>query len=250
MRRAVLFTLLCLSLGGCFDGKVEAKLVKEVELNQTADGGDGNHTKSGQTGSAESRNRATEDLNREKEMSKSGTVKPFRPSKELQKSRRKQELMSRFYQIFNDGAKIDSNGKNILLVFGQKRDPYTERFKRDVVEDSNLSKAIRDNLSPFYIDATELKMHKFWHNGELIDVDTKTLVSIYGINSTPTIIFLDKDAKSIFTVPGYMPPKQFIVTINFIKSGRYKGKNRKNGEVYEELKKFYIENGVEIKGKR
>ncbi len=78
------------------------------------------------------------------------------------------------------------------------------------------------------------------HNGELIDVDTRTLTSIYSINSTPTIIFLDTNAKSIFIVPGYMPPKQFIVTVNFIKDKKYKGKNRKKWRSLRRLKKYYI----------
>ena len=44
-----------------------------------------------------------------------------------------------------------------------------------------------------------------------------------------------------------MPPEQFKVTLECIEQGLWKGKDRKNGEVYTELRKFYEENGIEIK---
>ena len=55
--------------------------------------------------------------------------------------------------------------------------------------------------------------------------------------------------KAVIVVPGYMPTKQFLVTIDFMASGKWKGKDRKNGEVYEALKAFYIANGIDVKSK-
>ena len=72
--------------------------------------------------------------------------------------------------------------------------------------------------------------------------------SIYGVNATPAMIFMDDQGKSIFVVPGYMPPKQFMVTLDFVKEGAWRGKDRKNGEVYDALKAYYLAHGVEIKG--
>jgi predicted ATPase len=46
-----------------------------------------------------------------------------------------------------------------------------------------------------------------------------------------------------------MPTKQFLVTMDFVKSGLWLGKNRKNGDVYKALKKFYIKKGI-IKDKK
>ena len=46
-----------------------------------------------------------------------------------------------------------------------------------------------------------------------------------------------------------MPTKQFLTTLDFMKSGQWKGKDRKNGEVYETLKAFYVSNGIDVKAK-
>ena len=159
--------------------------------------------------------------------------------------------LSKFYTIFKDGAQIaPEGGKPLLLVFGQPADPFTQRLQKDVTEDATLSKAITETVTPIYINAAETKLHKFMHNGDLMDVDTKTLVSIYHLESTPTLIFMDEKAQSIFMVPGYMPPKQFEVTLQFVKEGAWKGKDRKNGEVYQALKTYYEAHGIDVSKKK
>jgi thioredoxin-related protein len=64
------------------------------------------------------------------------------------------------------------------------------------------------------------------------------------------LIFADSEASHIFVVPGYMPPKQFKATLEFVKQKKWKGKDRKNGEVYTALKAFYKEKGIEIKAEK
>jgi len=156
-------------------------------------------------------------------------------------------VLSKFYEIFSDGAQIaPKGGKPLLLVFGQPADPYTQKLQTDVTENGDLAKAITDTMTPVYINAAAEKRHKFLHNGDLMDVDTKTLVSIYHLDATPTLIFMDDKSQSIFMVPGYMPPKQFEVTLQFVKEGAWKGKDRKNGDVYKALKLYYEAHGIQI----
>ncbi len=156
-------------------------------------------------------------------------------------------VLSKFYEVFSDGAQIaPKDGKPLLLVFGQPADPYTQKLQTDVTEDSELAKAITDTMTPVYINAAAEKRHKFLHNGDLMDVDTKTLVSIYHLDATPTLIFMDDKSQSIFMVPGYMPPKQFEVTLQFVKEGAWKGKDRKNGDVYQALKSYYEAHGIHV----
>ena len=62
---------------------------------------------------------------------------------------------------------------------------------------------------------------------------------------------MDDKSQSIFMVPGYMPPKQFEVTLQFVKEGAWKGKDRKNGDVYKALKSYYEAHGIQGgKGKK
>ncbi|NPA51091.1 MAG: thioredoxin fold domain-containing protein [Epsilonproteobacteria bacterium] len=166
------------------------------------------------------------------------------------KEKSKAKLEEKFYTIFRDGAKIAPDKIGELIVIGQPNDPYTQKLKKDIVENSDLKDALKNShLALYYIDGTKNRLHKFYHNGALMDVDTRTLVNIYGIDATPTLIFADENGSTILMVPGYMPPKQFITTINFIKEGVFRGKDRKNGEVYQALKEYYIKHGIKIKGK-
>ncbi len=158
--------------------------------------------------------------------------------------------LSAFYRVFKDGADIDPRGKPMLLVFGQPQDPYTQKLQQDVAKNAELAAALEKDVTPIYIDATSNKRHKFFHNGEAMDVDTKTLVSIYHIDATPTLIFTDEKGKTIFSIPSYLPPKKFEPVLRFIHEGLWRGKNRENGEVEEALKAYFKAHGIAIGGKK
>ncbi len=149
-------------------------------------------------------------------------------------------------EVFKDVAKIEPKGKQMILVFGTNTDPYSDRLKADIAASKQLQQKIKDDFSSYYFKAHENLRHKQFHEGQLLDVDTQTMIMVYGIEATPTIIFTDKNAKAVIVVPGYMPTKQFLVTMDFMKSGEWKGKDRKNGEVYQALKDFYIKNGIDV----
>ena len=219
MKKILLSFIVAISLTACGDNSTEAKLVS-VDKN------------------------VTKNIVPKVKESK---PKPFNPTLEKAKAKKESELLAKTYIIFKDGAKIAPEGKPMLIVFGQSNDPYTIKMQEDITSNNKLAKSIKDNLTPIYINASENKVHKFMHNNELMDVDTKTLVSIYGVHSTPTLIFIDENGKSIFAVPGYMPPKQFLATIDFVKEKKYLGKDRKKGEVYEALREYYISHGIEVK---
>lgn len=146
--------------------------------------------------------------------------------------------------VFKDSAKIDPAGKNMVLVLGAKSCKYCNLLKQDIDANSDLKNRLTNDYSSYMLDATDNKLHKFMHEGKYMDVDTKTLTEIYSVETTPTIIFTDKNAKSIFVVPGYMPPSQFLVTLDFIEKKLWLDKDRKDGGVYQALKDYYIKEGV------
>jgi thioredoxin-related protein len=150
------------------------------------------------------------------------------------------------HETFKDSAKIGPNDKLMIVIFGTNTDPYTDRLKADIQNSTELGSKIKNDFSSYYLKAHENLRHKLFHEGEYMDVDTKTMISIYGIDSTPTIIFADKKGKAVLMVPGYMPPEQFIETIKFMQSNKWENKDRKNGEVYEALKQHYIDNGIDV----
>ncbi len=153
------------------------------------------------------------------------------------------------HDVFQDAAKIGPEGKPMILIFGTNTDPYSDRLKADIKNSEALTKKLKSEFSSYYLKAHENLRHKQFHEGEYMDVDTKTMIAIYGIDATPTIIFTDDKGKAVIVVPGYMPTKQFLTTMSFMQSGKWKGKDRKNGEVYEALRDYYISNGIDVRKK-
>ncbi len=146
--------------------------------------------------------------------------------------------------VFKDTAKIAPDGKYMVIIFDSKNCKYCKKLRVDIAQNQKLKEKLKNSFSSYSLDVGINRVHKLFHNSKLMDVDTKTLANIYRIEATPTIIFSDKAAKTILVVPGYMPPKQFLVTLEFIEKGLWLDKDRKNGEVYEVLKKFYIDKGI------
>lgn len=161
----------------------------------------------------------------------------------------KQEKLT-FDEIFKDSTEIVPNEKQMILIFGTNTDPYSDKLKEDISNTYELQKKLKDDFSSYYFKAHENLKHKQSHNNKVIDLDTKTMIMVYGIESTPTIIFTDKNGKVVLIAPGYMPVKQFLVTMEFMKTDLWKDKNRKNGEIYDTLKKFYIKNGIDVISKK
>lgn len=147
-------------------------------------------------------------------------------------------------EVFQDLAKIGPKEKQMIIIFGTNTDPYTDQLKKDIKASPQLQKRLKNEYSSYYLKAHENLRHKLFHENEYMDVDTKTMISIYGVQSTPTMIFADKNGKAVIIVPGYMPANQFLVTLDFMESNQWQGKDRKNGEVYKALKEFYIQKGI------
>jgi len=146
--------------------------------------------------------------------------------------------------VTKDNAKISSSGKYGLIIFESSTCKYCDQLKDDILADEDLKNRLTDDFSTYALSIDGNKMHILDHQGEESQVDTKTLIDIYGVQATPTLIFTDKQTKSILVVPGYMGPKQFKVTLDFIESKRWEEVNRKTGDMYKELKQFYIKKGI------
>jgi len=149
--------------------------------------------------------------------------------------------------IIQDNAKISSNGKYGLIIFESSTCKYCDQLKDDILGSEDLKNRLTNDFSTYSLSIDENRMHLLDHQGEMSQVDTKTLIDIYGVQATPTLIFTDKQTQSIFIVPGYMGPEQFKATLDFIESKRWEGVNRKTGDIYKELKQFYIKKGI-LKG--
>ncbi len=152
--------------------------------------------------------------------------------------------------IFKDTARIAPKGKYMIIIFGSDDCPYCAKMKEDIYNSKKLKGELKNDFTTYLLNAKINKIHKLQHEGKDMDVDTKTLIEIYNVSATPTLIFTDKKGQSIFVVPGYMPTKQFLVTLNFIKEQKWLGLDRKNGDVYKALKNYYLNHGIDVTKKK
>jgi len=152
--------------------------------------------------------------------------------------------------VFKNAAKIAPNGKNMIIIFNSGECPYCAKMGNDIYNSKKLKNELKNDFTSYLLDVQNNRLHKLQHEGKDIDVDTKTLIDIYSVKATPTLIFTDKKGKSIFVVPGYMPKKQFLVTLDFIKEQKWLGLDRKNGDVYKALKNYYLDHGIDVKKKK
>ena len=152
--------------------------------------------------------------------------------------------------VFQDSAKIAPKGKYLITIFAIDNGPYCNMMENDIHNSQKLKNELKNEFTTYWLNARKNKLHKLQHEGKDMDVDTKTLISIYNVNVTPTLIFADKKGKSIFVVPGYMPTKQFLVTLNFVKEQKWLGLDRKNGDVYKALKNYYLDHGIDVRKKK
>jgi len=148
--------------------------------------------------------------------------------------------------VFKDAVTIAPQGKYEITIFESDDCPYCAKMNNDILNSKELRNRLKNEFTTYSLNAAKNRMHKLQHEGKDLDVDTKTLISIYNVQATPTLIFSDKKGKSIFVVPGYMPTKQFLVTLDFIKEQKWLGLDRKNGDVYKALKNYYMNHGVDV----
>ncbi len=152
--------------------------------------------------------------------------------------------------VFKDAVTIGPNNKYMVMIFESDDGPYCVQLRKDIYNSKKLKDELKNEFTTYSLDVRNNRMHKLKHEGKDLDADTKTLIDIYQVTSIPTLIFSDKKGKTILVVPGYMPTKQFLVTLDFIKEQKWLGIDRKNGDIYKALKNYYLDHGIDVRKKK
>ncbi|CBG39391.1 SoxW family protein [Helicobacter mustelae] len=126
--------------------------------------------------------------------------------------------------VFQDTGDITANGKYLLLVFGKNNCSYCEKLKNDLKKHKDLQEELKKDFSPYYINISYEKTHNFsFSDHQSAKVMTSQLANnIYSIRVTPTLIFGEKDGKTILEIPGYVRPEEFQKILAFITEGSWK----------------------------
>lgn len=118
--------------------------------------------------------------------------------------------------VFLETQNITTENKPYFLVFGANGCLYCDRLKAVIKEDLEIKDTIKKNFTPYYINLSYSKKHNvdFLHK----ELSTAKLGQIYGVRSTPTLVFLNANGDTLFVYPGYMQRDRFMATLEFLQN--------------------------------
>lgn len=163
------------------------------------------------------------------------------PTKTINKINNKIDL------YFKDNSRIILNNKDSIIFFVKDTNTNSVKLKEYITNSKILQNKLTKEVNSYYINMNKNKKHTIFYKNEKLDIDSKTMASLYNIDTVPTLIFLDMNNKEIFSLIGEIGKEQLIATLDFIKEKLYKNKDRKSGEVYNSLIEYYKKNAITIK---
>jgi thioredoxin-related protein len=137
--------------------------------------------------------------------------------------------------ILKHTTKLVANGKNVLLLFETKTCPYCKIFKKDIKQNKELHKLLKENFNVYSIPLDEYHEYEMGDKIPPKKTNTVSLKMGFTVKATPQIIMFDKNWNKIIQLPGYADPSQMVIFINYIVKGIYKT---------EGLKEYLKEKGM------
>lgn len=115
--------------------------------------------------------------------------------------------------VFSDTSDIKTDGKQLLLVFGQRGCVYCEILKDQIKEDKKLKAFIQDKFKSYYISLDYAKNHNIeFLNKSFI---TNDLSKYYNLAGTPLIVLADSKGNDIIKLSGYPGKDMFAKMVYF-----------------------------------
>jgi len=123
-----------------------------------------------------------------------------------------------FLEIADDVDDASEAGKHVLLFFELDGCPYCDRMLEESFEAEPLSSYIQANFDTIAINIKGDREIAF---NEEISVTEKELGEILKVYSTPALLFLNADNKTIVRVNGYRAPERFRQVLEFVATRSY-----------------------------
>ena len=144
--------------------------------------------------------------------------------------------------VFLDTKHLYTNkdDKLTLFIFARNNCFYCDKLKGDIAQNSQLKQTLQERFLPYYINSSYTKKHILYRGEDTQSFNTHQLIESYvksPLRPTPTLVFVDTQGKSIYELPGYLPSESMIKILDYMASGKWKGKDVKqiNNEIREEL---------------
>lgn len=125
-----------------------------------------------------------------------------------------------FDKITNEAKKSD---KNILIFFSIEGCRFCEAMKKESFSDEKTLKYLKKHFLVTNIHIGDNKKDTILQNA--LHINKKEFAKQYEIFSYPSTVFLDKNAKVIYTSRSYKNADEFMILLKFIKNKKYKSMN-------------------------
>jgi len=122
-----------------------------------------------------------------------------------------------FLDLKEDASEAAAAGKHAMIFFDLTGCPYCARMMAESVEPQ------RALIEPFF-DSIQLDVkgsREVSIDGEN-QLEERDLAKKFRVRFTPTIVFLDADAKPVFRINGFWNADQFRIALNYVKTKSYK----------------------------
>ena len=124
-----------------------------------------------------------------------------------------------FLEIADDVDEANESGKHVMLFFELNGCPYCDRMLTESFEAEPLRSYIQANFDVIAINIQGDRQIAF---NEEVSVSEKQLSDILKVYSTPALLFLNQDNKTIVRVNGYRAPQRFQSVLEFVATGSYR----------------------------
>ena len=124
-----------------------------------------------------------------------------------------------FLEIADDVDEASEEGRHVLLFFDLNGCPYCDRMLEESFESEPLGSYIQANFDTIAINIQGDREIAF---NEEISVTEKQLGEILKVYSTPALVFLGEDNKTVVRVNGYRAPERFKLILEFVATRSYR----------------------------
>ena len=129
-------------------------------------------------------------------------------------SERQEKDLPTKWLAFDDGlAKARTENKPIFVEFFAEWCIFCKKFQKETIKDHKVARMLSENFVYVRLNAEDSESHVRYRGKSLSNVE---LGQAFGINSYPSLVFLDSKGKPITMLSGFVPPHQFMPVLDYI----------------------------------
>jgi len=129
-------------------------------------------------------------------------------------SERQQKDLPTKWLSFDDGlAKGRTENKPIFVEFYAEWCIFCKKFQQETIKDQKVARMLSENFVYVRLNAENSESRVRYKGKSLSNVQ---LTQAFGINSYPSLVFLDSMGQPITMLSGFVPPHQFMPVLDYI----------------------------------